>query len=37
MDIKKIICVLLDKLARISCNSYSFIGCYEPEKPKDLR
>lgn len=30
------ICIFLDRLARIACQSYSFIGCYEPKKPKAL-
>ncbi|WP_082189958.1 AgrD family cyclic lactone autoinducer peptide [Candidatus Stoquefichus sp. SB1] len=32
----KSICTFLDKLARTACYSHSFIGCYEPEKPKIL-
>ena len=32
----KQICWFLNKLAYCSCESYSFLGPYEPKKPKKL-
>ena len=30
-------CDILNSLAYASCSSYSFVGPYEPEKPKKLK